>query len=40
MSLTEDGRAALRERLRARLPITEDGTIPLTARAWGVRGRR
>jgi SAM-dependent methyltransferase len=38
VSLSEAGRAALRERLRARLPIAADGTIPLTARAWGVRG--
>src|SRR5918993_585317 len=31
-------RAALRERLRARLPAAADGTIALTARAWAVRG--
>lgn len=37
-SLPEDGRAALRETLRERLPIQPDGTIPLTARAWAVRG--
>jgi SAM-dependent methyltransferase len=38
VSLSEDGRADLRERLRARLPTAADGTIPLTARAWGARG--
>jgi SAM-dependent methyltransferase len=37
--LPEDHRAALRESLRARLPVAADGTIPLTARAWAVRGR-
>ncbi|MFC3124263.1 class I SAM-dependent methyltransferase [Pseudoroseomonas globiformis] len=31
-------RDALRERLRATLPRTEDGQIPLTARAWMVSG--
>lgn len=39
-SLPEDNRAALRERIRARLPIQADATIPLIARAWGVRGTR
>ena len=39
MSLDEDRRAALRERLRARLPAQPDGRIPLTARAWAARGR-
>jgi SAM-dependent methyltransferase len=37
MSLDEERRAALRERLRATLPTTEDGAIPLMARAWAVR---
>ena len=40
MSLSEEDRVALRERLRATLPIEADGTIRLTARAWAVRGRR
>ncbi len=40
MSLTEERRGALRERIRARLPIAEDGSINLIARAWGVRGER
>jgi SAM-dependent methyltransferase len=39
MSLTEARRAALRDRLRASLPTTDDGAIPLTARAWAARGR-
>ncbi|MEP7359226.1 MAG: SAM-dependent methyltransferase, partial [Anaerolineales bacterium] len=40
MSLSEERRAALRERLRATLPTEVDGSIPLVARAWAVRGRR
>ncbi len=40
MSLAEDRRAALRELIRARLPIAPDGSIQLTARAWAVRGIR
>jgi SAM-dependent methyltransferase len=38
ISLDEDRRAMLRERLRARLPIDADGSIHLVARAWAVRG--
>ena len=38
MSLPEDRRDALRERIRARLPLADDGTIRLIARAWAVRG--
>jgi SAM-dependent methyltransferase len=38
MSLTEEHRRALRDLLRARLPSNPDGSIPLTARAWAVRG--
>ena len=38
MSLDERRRAALRERLRARLPTAADGSIDLVARAWAVRG--
>ncbi|HEX2469017.1 MAG TPA: class I SAM-dependent methyltransferase [Candidatus Limnocylindrales bacterium] len=37
MSLSDTDRANLRERIRARLPIADDGSIPLTARAWAVR---
>ena len=40
LSLSEDQRAALRERLRAGLPIALDGSIPLVARTWAVRGVR
>lgn len=40
LSLPEDHRAALRERLRRTLPIRADGTIHLSARAWAARGRR
>jgi SAM-dependent methyltransferase len=39
-SLSEERRAALRERVRAGLPIARDGTIALMARAWAVRGTR
>jgi SAM-dependent methyltransferase len=38
MSLSEDDRAALRECVRASLPIDGDGRIHLLARAWAVRG--
>jgi len=40
MSLNEDRRAALRERIRAGLPFAVDGSIPLVARVWAVRGIR
>lgn len=40
MSLSEEHRSALRERVRARLPISMDGSISLLARAWAVRGLR
>jgi SAM-dependent methyltransferase len=39
-SLEEIERAALRERLQATLPIAADGSIPLIARAWAVRGTK
>ena len=38
MSLSEASRSALRERIRAGLPFAVDGSIPLMARAWAVRG--
>jgi SAM-dependent methyltransferase len=38
MSLPEDQRRALHDVLRDRLPVAADGSIPLTARAWAVRG--
>ncbi len=40
MSLNEERRAALRERIRARLPMNSRGEHHLTARAWAVRGVR
>jgi SAM-dependent methyltransferase len=38
VSLDEDRRLALRERLRAKLPVAADGSIRLSARAWAARG--
>ena len=38
MALSEDQRAALRERIRTGLPTQVDGSIQLIARAWAVRG--
>ena len=40
VSLAVDKRDALRDRIRARLPVAEDGSIRLTARAWSVSGIR
>jgi SAM-dependent methyltransferase len=39
MSLAEDHRGALRDRLRVDLSSAPDGSISLTARAWAVSGR-
>jgi SAM-dependent methyltransferase len=39
-TLSDERRAALRERIRAGLPFALDGSIPLVARAWAVRGVR
>ncbi|TDB74182.1 class I SAM-dependent methyltransferase [Actinomadura sp. KC216] len=39
-SLTEEHRRDLRDLLRTRLPTAPDGSIPLTARAWAVKGTR
>lgn len=38
MSLSEESRAQLRERIYNSLPFALDGSIPLVARAWAVRG--
>jgi len=38
MSLSEERRALLRERIRANLPVNSDDSISLVARAWAVRG--
>jgi len=40
MSLSEEKRTQLRERIRAGLPFASDGLIPLMARAWAVRGMK
>jgi SAM-dependent methyltransferase len=40
MSLSDEGRAALRERIRASLPTNSEGEHHLIARAWAVRGVR
>lgn len=40
MSLSEERRAELRERIRAELPIAEDGSIQLITRAWAARERK
>ena len=39
MSLPEEQRAALRERLRATLPTAANGALHLRARAWAARAR-
>jgi SAM-dependent methyltransferase len=39
MSLSEDRRSRLRDRIRSQLPVAPDGTIQLIARAWAIRGR-
>ena len=39
-TLGEQQRTVLREGLRRRLPVADDGSVHLTARAWAVRGRR
>ena len=38
MSLSEERRAQLRDRLFNSLPFALDGSIPLVARAWAVKG--
>jgi hypothetical protein len=40
VSLHENGRRALRDRVRASVVKEPDGSIRLTARAWAIRGRR
>lgn len=39
-SRDDAGKEAIRRRLLEQLPIAPDGTIPLTARAWAVKGIR
>ena len=38
MSLDEERRAQLRERIHASLPFSSDGSVSLIARAWAVKG--
>lgn len=40
MSLDEARQGALRDRIRSKLPIAEDGAIHLIARAWAARGHK
>lgn len=40
MSLSDQQRNTLRDLIRERLPIASDGSIPLIARAWAVKGTR
>lgn len=37
MSLSEGARLRLRERIRSRMPVSAEGALKLTARAWAVR---
>ena len=39
-SLDDERRTALREQLRSILPVSDDGSIHLLARAWAVRGTK
>jgi SAM-dependent methyltransferase len=39
-SLSDEQRETLRERIRSALPFALDGSIPLVARVWAVRGSR
>jgi hypothetical protein len=40
MSLSEELRGRLRERIRAAMPVRPDGSIHLNAQAWFVRGTK
>lgn len=40
MSLTKEARGRLRDRLLDALPFAVDGSIPLVARAWAVKGQK
>ncbi len=37
-SLTEPDRRRLKSRLKNELPVSSDGSINLTARAWAIKG--
>jgi hypothetical protein len=38
MSLNEERRSQLRDKIYESLPFAQDGSIPLVARAWAVKG--
>jgi hypothetical protein len=40
MSLNEERRAQLQKRIYNSLPFALDGSVPLVARAWAIRGVR
>lgn len=40
VSLSEEHRTELRERVRSKLPIAKDGSIHIIARAWAAQGRK
>ena len=40
MSLSEERRVSLREHIRLTLPVADDGSINLIARAWAICGVR
>lgn len=40
MSLSEERRKLLRDRIHSVLPVADDGTIRLIARAWAIKGRK
>ena len=40
MALSEKGRTLLRDRIHSTLPIADDGSINLIARAWAIKGMR
>ncbi len=40
MGLSEEAREHFRSRLQTALPVERDGRIPMTLRAWAVRGRK
>jgi ubiquinone/menaquinone biosynthesis C-methylase UbiE len=39
-SIADETRTALRNQLQSQLPVLDDGTIRLVARAWAVKGKR
>jgi SAM-dependent methyltransferase len=40
MSLSAENRIALRDAIHERLPVEEDGSVKLVARAWAVKSKR